>query len=269
MKLFFERLNDQKNDFLLLLCLLVSFLILTFTHYPMLAYASDGTTEALQLRYQAEMAIAKEQAAGHHKLAKAMKEALPGLLQEYLVTRDGTLSLDTVDAAFVEEQFKVARAMEEPGVALALDVYSGPGTGYEHGLRTSIANLAGFHTGRASDAAVDAHERIMERQLANLDSSLARFEAKLNAASAVFDSKTNAGTETIADRTAEQVVSAGATLSVTPSISVEVTAGATVEKLTPAGETKTVTAINTIQVSPGNGPAEVTQARSNSNAGGK
>ena len=195
MKLFFEQSQEKKNS---LFYLWTTFLILSFVAYPTASYASDGATEALQLRYQAEVAIAQEQAAGHAKMAKAMTEALPGLLQEYLVTRDGSIALDTVDAAFVQEQFKVARAMEEPGVALALDVFSGSGTGYEHGLRTSIANLADFNVkmaDRVSEAALDAHERIMERQVEKLEQHLAEFnetklEAKLNTTAERLEEKT-------------------------------------------------------------------------------
>lgn len=142
---------------------------------PCPVLAADGAREALELRYQAELAIAEERAHGNRELAVAMEEQLSGLLQEYLVTRDGSIALDTVDAAFVQEQFKVARAMEEPGVALALDVFSGPGTGYENDLRTSIIHLADFNArmaGRVSEAALDAHERAIERQLEQLDQHL-------------------------------------------------------------------------------------------------
>ncbi|MBI3312483.1 MAG: hypothetical protein HYZ88_03045 [Candidatus Omnitrophica bacterium] len=122
-------------------------------------WAEDGAREALELRYQAELEIAKEQAAGRRELAKAMRESLSGLLQEYLVTRDGSIALDTVDDLFVQEQFKTARAMEEPGVALALDVFSGPGTGYENELRSSLSGLADYQAGPAERAA----ERMVER----------------------------------------------------------------------------------------------------------
>lgn len=146
------------------------------------AWAADGALEALELRYHAEKAIAEERSS---ELAQAMRESLPGLLQEYLATRDGSIALDTVDDAFVQEQFKTARAMEEPGVALALDVFSGPGTGYEYGLRTSIANLADFNerkAGRVSEAALDAHERVMEHHFEKLEQANQYLSQKLEAA---------------------------------------------------------------------------------------
>ncbi len=158
------------------------------------AWAADGALEALELRYHAEKAIAGERSS---ELAQAMRESLPGLLQEYLATRDGSIALDTVDDAFVQEQFKTARAMEEPGVALALDVFSGPGTGYEHGLRTSIARLADFNerrAGRVSEAALDAHERVMERQLEKLEQYLA-LEAKLANSDDRFEAESERTTE--------------------------------------------------------------------------
>lgn len=213
---------------------------LALTSLPSIALAADGPTEALEMRFQAEKAIAQERTQGHAALADAMQGVLPSLLQEYLITRDGTIAMDAVDGAFVQEQFKLARAMEEPGVALALDVFSGPGTGYEHGLRTALAGLAGFSVsgrkaGPASEAAIDA----LDRQLDN------HLEAKLDTATARLESNTD---RSVADRS----VTAGATVSVEPSVKVEVTAGATVE-----AAAKTVTAINTITVTPGNGPAEV------------
>ena len=131
------------------------------------AMASDGATEALELRLHAEWAIAEEATNGNPKLAGAMRELLPGLLVEHLVARDETITLDTVDVAFVQEQFDVAALMEEPGVAMALAVFSGPGTGYEHGIRTSLANLADFHLRKAGELsdkskALNAHERVMQ-----------------------------------------------------------------------------------------------------------
>ena len=66
------------------------------------ASASDGATEALELRYHAEMAIAEEADQGEIELAGVMRELLPNLLVEHLVTRDATITLDTVDAAFVD-----------------------------------------------------------------------------------------------------------------------------------------------------------------------
>jgi len=166
------------------------------------AMAGDGATEALELRYQAELAITQAHTAGQQELAQAMRESLPDLLQEYLATRDGTIALDTVDAAYVQEQFKVARAMEEPGVALALDVFVGPGTGYEHALQTKIADLSTFHdTSRFSDAALDAHERVMERRLDKMEQHL----AKVDAAADRFDAKLEAKLEAAAERLAEKV----------------------------------------------------------------
>lgn len=228
-----KAVKDARNGFL---SFGIAFLIITLSLCVTgKAFAQDGASEALELRYQAELAIAGEK---NRELAKAMQEALPGLLQEYLATRDGTIALDAVDASFVEEQFKVARAMEEPGVALALDVYSGPGTGYEHGLRTSIANLAGFHSGKAADAALNAHEKIIDRQLAKLDSAGDRFGAKLDAAADRFSAR--------AERFTQTVETKGASLSVTPGVEVKVeTKGATVE------------------VTPGSGPADVTPGNGN------
>lgn len=190
---------------------------------PQLALAADGAREALELRYQAELAIAEERARGGRELADAMEEHLSGLLQEYLVTRDGTIALDTVDAAFVEEQFKVARAMEEPGVALALDVFSGPGTGYENELRTALSNLADFHVERAeriaervsshgvrewsdtakdrtSDAALDSYERQMERQRDRVEQVLLRGDTL----AAEFDGRFEAQLEAKLDATTDR-----------------------------------------------------------------
>ncbi len=113
------------------------------------AMARDGATEALELRYHAELAIAEESVEGDPELAGVMRDILSGMLVEHLVARDETVTLDIVDAAFVEEQFSVAEAMEEPGIAMALDVFAGPGTGYEYGIRTAITNLAEFHTEKA------------------------------------------------------------------------------------------------------------------------
>jgi hypothetical protein len=229
----------RKNGLFYLFLPFLAFL-LTLSCVP-LALASDGATEALQLRYYAEVAITQEEANGNRDLAQAMRHSLPGLLQEYLATRDGTIALDTVDAAFVDEQFKVAQAMEEPGVALALDVFSGPGTGFEHGLRTSLANLANFHermAGKVSNDALDATEKVIQNQLAKLENRSNRLDARLNAAS----SKIQRFTLTVNTK--------GVNLSVTPSQSVSVeTKGATVE------------------VTPGSGPATVTPGNGNSAAG--
>lgn len=174
-------------------------------------WAEDGAREALELRYQAELAIAKEQASGHREMARAMQESLSTLLQEYLVTRDGTVALDTVDDIFVQEQFKTARAAEEPGVALALDVFSGPGTGAENKLRTEMTHLADFHSDRSEQAAgrvtdrplrenereplqvtketVDAYERQMERQLDKIERQLTQTHAAADQTDAKFDAK--------------------------------------------------------------------------------
>jgi len=136
-------------------------------------HAGDGATEALELRFHAEHAIVEESVSGDAELAGIMRELLPGMLVEHLVARDETITLDTVDAAFVQDRFKQAALMEEPGVAMALDVFVGPGTGYEHGIRTSIANLADFAV-RMDDVlpdnsnALDAHERVMARHLEKL-----------------------------------------------------------------------------------------------------
>ncbi len=200
MKLFFDLKRKAKKN--IFFCLWTAFLTLSFNiSLIQPVWASDGATEALQLRYQAELAISQEQAAGHKKMAEAMRESLPGLLQEYLATRDGTIALDTVDAAFVQEQFKVARAMEEPGVALALDVFSGPGTGTENEIRSSISKLADFQPEalerrverelldpKVSERALDSYERVMERQMERLEHKAAqesvtagRFDAKFEA----------------------------------------------------------------------------------------
>ena len=171
------------------------FLVGVFLFYanPALVLAEDGATEALRLRYHAERAIARERAQGRSRMADAMQEALPNLLQEYLATRDGSIATDSVDVAYVQEQVKTARALEEPGVALALDVFSGPGTGYENDLRTSIAGLADFHekadrAARMSEKTLDVHERVMEQQLAKVEQqaqkvsvAIERMEAKRDA----------------------------------------------------------------------------------------
>lgn len=188
----FSRKQANPTNGLFCLCLALALLLIPFLYASDAAADPDGATEALQLRYQAEIAISQERASGHPELADAMFHSLPGLLQEYLVTRDGTIALDTVDAAFVQEQFKVARAAEEPGVALALDVYSGPGTGYEHGLRTAIANLADFNgrmDGRVSEAALDAHERVMEQQMEKIERHLDQTEALENRLESKMESK--------------------------------------------------------------------------------
>ena len=146
--------------------------ILALGVVPHRAEAGDGATEALELRLHAERAIAEESAGGRTALANAMTEALPGLLLEYLASRDETIALDVVDAAFVREQIKVAELMQEPGLALALDVFAGPGTGYEHGLRTALANLADYRQERAVEAVLDVYER----QLTHHEEHLERLE---------------------------------------------------------------------------------------------
>ncbi|MBI1952628.1 MAG: hypothetical protein HYS41_00700 [Candidatus Omnitrophica bacterium] len=169
---------------------LFPFLTLTLFWLPgvPLTFASDGATEALELRLTAEKSIAGER---NKKLARAMEQALPELLQEYLATRDGTIAMDAIDSAFVEAQFKIARSIEEPGVALALDVFSGPGSGYENDLRTSISNLADFkaesaerfagrisdRTERVSERTLDVFEREMERQMDKVEQEVAKFAA--------------------------------------------------------------------------------------------
>lgn len=145
----------------------LSFLLTVFLSLWMIpgrSNASDGATEALELRLHAELSIAEEQAGGHKELANAMTEALPGLLLEYLASRDETIALDVVDAAFVREQIKIAELMQEPGLALALDVFAGPGTGYEHGLLTALANLADNEHGKASEVVLGVYERQIERR---------------------------------------------------------------------------------------------------------
>lgn len=194
----FWKLQEKKNGFFYLGPLTYGAFIFLLFGLTGTAHPADGATEALELRYYAELAILKEQAEGNPQLAEAMLETLPTLLQEYLVTRDGTIALDTVDAAFVEEQFKIARTMEEPGVALALDVFAGPGTGYEHGLRTAIANLADFNerkVGVVSESALEAHERVIERHLEKIEERLGdnevdhRLDAKLDARIERLESK--------------------------------------------------------------------------------
>jgi len=137
------------------------------------ARAGDGASEALELRLVAERMIAHEAAQGHDQLAAVMRELLPAALVDDLVTRDEGVTIDTVDAAFVAEQFKMASAMEEPGVAMALEVFAGPGTGQEQGIRTSLARLADFKARKADtlpdmSRAVEVHERVMERHLEKL-----------------------------------------------------------------------------------------------------
>ncbi len=134
--------------------------------------AGDGASEALELRLHAELAIVQERTSGSRALAETMREMLPGMLLEYLASRDETIALDVVDSAFVREQFEVAKMMEEPGVAWALDVFAGPGTGYEHGLRTQLSGLADFHeerAQRATEAAVRAYERQLDHRLERID----------------------------------------------------------------------------------------------------
>lgn len=209
-----------KSGFLRLLGLLLAVTLIPFTA-PSALYAltDDGATEALALRYHAELAIAQEEQAGRRDLAMAMRDTLSPLLKEYLITRDGTIALDTVDATFVREQFKVARAMEEPGVALAMDIYAGEATGFEHDLQTSLSRLADHHADiaeraqehadrgldRAPERIVDAYERQIERQLDKVEHDLekvgaaagrldakfeAKFDAKLDAAAARVEAKT-------------------------------------------------------------------------------
>lgn len=131
-------------------------------------FAADGATEALELRLHAELAIRQERATGHAPLADAMRGMLPGLLTEYLASRDETIALDVVDSAFVREQVKLGELMQDPGSAWALDVFAGPGTGHEHDVRSSLANLADFHDKRAERAmeqVVDVYERNVSKQM--------------------------------------------------------------------------------------------------------
>ncbi len=199
----FEREGILRNGLFYFTALCVA-----LTSCPTAALAAgDGPTEALGLRLQAEKAIAQEKTHGNAKLAEAMREALPSLLQEYLVTRDGTIATDAVDTAFVQEQFKAARALEEPGVALALDVFSGPGTGYENEVKSGIADLAEFHAdvaGRVSEKVLDAHERVMERQI---ERQIERIEQDMEKSSLVaqrfeakFEAKLEARLDTVAQR---------------------------------------------------------------------
>lgn len=140
--------------------------------FPTSAAAGDGASEALELRLHAERAIAEERAAKHGPLADMMQGMMHGMLLEYLASRDETIALDVVDEAFVRERVKVAELMEDPGLAWALDVFAGPETGYELGLRTSLANLADFHkerAQRATEAALRTYEREVTRHLDRVD----------------------------------------------------------------------------------------------------
>jgi hypothetical protein len=167
-----------------------------------LVHAGDAATEALSLRLHAELAIAQEARLGDPELAGIMEELLPDLLLEHLHTRDGSIALDTVDAAFVEEQLKIAHVMEEPGVAMALDVFAGPGTGYEHGMRTAMANLAGFHlesAQHASEIAAEAYEQAIE------DWETKREEIKAHLDSIRLDAKLGASVDRISVKAAQKV----------------------------------------------------------------
>ena len=131
------------------------------------AWAKDGAAEALALRLYAEQAIEQERAGGHAPMADMMQELLPGLLLEHLSSRDETIALDVVDAAFVQREFETAELMEEPGLAWALDVFAGPESGFEHELRTSMTNLADFHETRAqrvTEAALKVYEKELVRE---------------------------------------------------------------------------------------------------------
>lgn len=199
-------------------CLLIAGFLFLLLGNGKSALAGDAATEALELRYHSELAIAEERATGNKALADAMQDVLPGLLQEYLITRDGTVALDAIDAAFVEEQIKVARAMEEPGVALALEVFTGPGTGFENELRTGLTNLADFEVREiryVSEHALNAHEQMMERQLDRVVQDLtkaqeaftrfdAKFEAKLEARLDTATEKLERKTERITEKLEEK-----------------------------------------------------------------
>ena len=188
--------------------------VVTILSFQGLAVAGDGATESLELRLHAELAIAEE-AKEHPELAEAMNEMLPGLLLEYLASRDETIALDVVDTAFVREQLEVARLMEDPGLAWALDVFAGPGTGFENSLHMSMANLADFHeeqAQRATDAALKVYERQHDRleRLEQLEqdhneAELERFEVKLARASDRADLVVDEVAEKSLEKAAAQV----------------------------------------------------------------
>jgi hypothetical protein len=179
------------------------------------AFAADGATEALELRLHAELAIGQERATGHAPLADAMRGMLPSLLTEYLVSRDETIALDVVDSVFVREQVKLGELMQDPGSAWALDVFAGPGTGHEHGVRSSLANLADFHAQHAErkmEHVVDVYERKVNKQMKQLEKvqeHLARVHEKHMEATLAHAgdrvSRIEAKVERITEKAAEKV----------------------------------------------------------------
>jgi hypothetical protein len=191
-------------------------LALTGTIAPCATLAADGATEALELRVYAEQAIIRERTTGPAGMAEAMQRMLPGLLLEYLASRDETIALDVVDAAAVRHDLTTAKLMQDPGLAWALDVFAGPGTGHEHELRSALAHLADFHAAqaeqglaRAAEAAVDVYERQVQRDLARADKlqemHIALEQRKAEVALAKVTDRAER-IERIADKKAEQAI---------------------------------------------------------------
>ena len=166
------------------------------------AFAEDGATEALWLRLAGENAAIEEERSGNPALARAMEQVMPALLLDYQLTRDGTMAIDAVDAAFVEEQMRIARAIEEPGVALALEVFTGPGTGAESAMRRDLANLASYEGGlaRISEKTLDAHERVMGRQLERIEKELEKADTTHERLDSKLEAKLEARLDTVAQR---------------------------------------------------------------------
>jgi hypothetical protein len=186
-------------------------LAVTLAASPPSSWAADRATDALDLRLRAEREIGKEAAGGNRELAAAMRELLPGLLKEHVLTQDESVAIDTVDAGLVQEELRVEQAMAEPGLAWALEVFVGPGTSHEQGVRDAVRDLARFHRGPgmsltavAATFDVGNTDRPMERRLNGLlnayehylEAHDADFEARLNAA---LD-RTNRGLERAAAR---------------------------------------------------------------------
>ena len=134
----FRGVEQPPRSGLLLFCRLA--LALSLWSMAGVAIAGDGASDALFLRLHAEREIAKEEATGHEALAGAMREVMHGLLVEYVVTRDETVVLDTVDAAFVRDQVAFFNMKDEPGVAWALEVFAGQGMGYER-MKDDVAQF--------------------------------------------------------------------------------------------------------------------------------
>lgn len=135
---------------------------------PRTLLAGDGATEALELRWHAEMAMAKEDAEGRPAMADAMRATLPKLLLDHVATHDESIAIDVVDAALVRQHAQLAQLIDQPGLAWALDVFAGPGTGNEQNIRTAMASLADFHEVRARQAtemAAEIYERTVEQTL--------------------------------------------------------------------------------------------------------